>query len=269
MDFIKYHIAGKDYIYCPDKNCFDKLTKKDISSVCKRHTGIGADGIFTFYQNSLKTGIIKGFLENGENMHDLSSVSICASFELFLTAGITDLTFICENHTNFTTKTDFAAGTNEFFCTLKAHPSEGIFSQINRKTEIGTRILTITPVSLHGIYTVHFTDCKEKLNIRYLGEHISGNSLFSKKASLILSEKIRTNAFDISFYENKTGCPRPTLSAFGATALAACRSGICNYGETISVSADGNTVYVTCNSPEAVTIKCTCEKVFKGKYDLL
>ncbi len=264
MDFTKYHIAGKDYIYCPDKSDFGNLTESSILSICDRFRGVGANGIFSFYQNSLKTSIIKGFSENGECMRNFSSASICTLFELFSTAGITEHTFLSENGQKFTVQTDISAENNLFSCTIEAHTADGIFKKTNRKTEIGNRILTITPVRLHSIYTVHITDCREKLNLGYLGQHISKNSLFRKEANLILAENTDVNSFEFSFYENKTGCSRPELSAFAAVGLAACRNAICNYGDEISVTCNGNTVKVTCHNPESVTIKCTCERVFEG-----
>ena len=82
---------------------------------------------------------------------------------------------------------------------------------------------------------------------------------------MILAKATGRNSLDISYYENNTGCPRPEVSAFAAAALAACRNGISNYGEYISVTCNGNTIAVICHSPDTVTIKCSCERVFEGK----
>ena len=265
MKFTKYHIAGKAYIYCPDKTDFGILTADSILGICDGFRGAGADGIFTFCQTSSKTSLIKGFAQNGECIRNFSSASICAFFELFLTEGITEHTFTSENGQFFTVKTDFSEENPVFSCTLEDIHTNGIFGTSDRKTEIGNRILTITPVSLCEIFTVHFTSCRDKLNIAYLGQHISGNSLFGKKANMILAEPDDKNSFNISFYENNTGCPRPGLSAFAAVGLAACRNGIGKYNEEISVSYNGNTVRIICNSADSVTIKCTCERVFDGK----
>lgn len=265
MNFTKYHIAGKDYIYCPDNSNFRNLSENCILNICDRFRGAGADGIFTFCKVSAKTSLIKGFSDNGDIMRNFSSASICAIFEQFLTTGITEHTFSSENGQKFTVKSDISEENNLFFCTIEAQATDGIFRETNRKTEIGNRILTITPVRLHSIYTVHFTDCRDKLNKDYLGQHISKNSLFGKEANLILAETVGENSFDISFYENNTGCPRPAISAFGAAALAACRNGIGKYNEEISVICNGNTVKIICNSTDSVTIKCTCERVFEGK----
>lgn len=265
MEFTKYNISGKDYIFTKDKSAFEKLTKTDITTLCNRQKGIGADGIFTFYQNDTKMPAFKGFTENGEIMHDFSSASICAVFEEFCKASITKISFLPENGRNFSVKTEFSADSPEFFCELERDsPPAEIFQAVHRKTEIGNRILTITPVSLHSIYAVHFTECREKLDIKYLGEHISCNSLFKKKASLILTEQKGSDSFDISYYENMTGCPRPRISAYGAVALAACRNGYCNYEDEITVSCNSNNVFVICHSPENITIRCTCKKVFTG-----
>ncbi len=269
MDFTKYHIAGKDYIFCADETAFGNLTKTDIENLCHRQKGVGADGIFTFYQVTSKTAFLKGFAENGEIMRDFSSASICAVFELFSKGDITEYTFSAENGQKITAKTDISAEKPIFSCTFEGPSENGIFREANRKTEIGNRILTITPISLHGTHAVHFSECKKNLNLGYLGQHISENSLFRKEANMILADMTNKNTFDISFYENKTGCPRPVISALGGTALAACRNGLCRFGEEITVSCNGNTVNVICHSPKTVTVKCTCEKVFDGKTSTL
>ena len=264
MQFRKYHISGKDYIYCHDKNAFENLTKNRITGICDRHRGAGADGIFTFYQNSPKTSIIKGFSSNGECMRNSSSASICALFELFLTTGVTEHIFSSPNGDKFAAKTDISASEPVFLCKLTYPAADGIFSLENRRTEIGNRILTVTPVSLHGIYAVHFTECRDKLDIGYLGQHISRNSLFRKEGNLILAEFTDKSSLNISFYENGTGCPRPEISAFAATALAACRNGSFSFGEEIAVSCNSNTVFVTCETEEEISISCSCEMVFDG-----
>ena len=265
MHFTKYHIAGKDYIYCPDKTDFENLRENRITSICDRHKGVGADAIFTFYQISSKTSIIKGFSANGNCMQNFSSASICALFEQFSTTGVDEHSFLSENGQIFNVKADNYGENPVFSCTLADILTAGIFGSAGRKTEIGNRILTITPVSICGIYTVHFTSCRDKLNTAYLGQHISRNSLFGKRANLILAEETDVNSFDISFYENSTGCPRPEISAFAATALAACRNDICRYEDDIYVTCCDNTVNVICHTTEAVTVKCTCEKAFEGK----
>ncbi len=265
MHFVKYHISGKDYIYCPDKNAFEKLTENSIKKICHRHKGVGADGIFTFYQNSPKTSIIRGFGQNGECMQNFSSASVCALFELFLTADVTEHTFLSENGCKFAVKTGISDSQPVFFCSLTSASADGIFGTPSRKTEIGNRILSVTPVDLHGIYTVHFTECRDKLDIDYLGQHISKHSLFRKAGNLILAEYTDKDALEISFYENTTGCPRPEISAFAATALAACRNKSLNYGDRVKISCNGSTAFVTCEADNHITAECTCQKVFEGE----
>lgn len=264
MNFSKYHIAAKDYIFTEDSELLFNTDKADIIRLCDRQKGIGADGIFTTHKNNVKTSFLRGFNQNGQHMRDFSSASICAFFELFSTTTTDSYTFLSENGTKNTVKMSKQSNPTQFIFSFENIPTEGIFNQINRKTEIGNRILTITPVILQSIYTVHFSDCRDKLNLEYLGCNISKNSLFRKSANLILAQPIATNSFDINFYENKTGCHRPVLSAYAATALSACKNGICKFGDEISVFCDNNKVKVICHDTKNVTVECSCEKVFSG-----
>lgn len=264
MNFTKYHIAGKDYIFIAGENDFSRLQKNSISSLCNRHKGIGAEGIFTFNKNQGKMSLLRGFTQNGDIMQNFSSASICGFFEQFLLTTATEYTFSSESGINYTVNAIKSDSKALFGAYLKSSQTEGIFSTTNRKTEIGNRILTVTPIELISIYAVHFSDCKEKLQLSYLGHHISHNSMLKKSASLILAQETDKNTFDISFYENSTGNSRPDISAFAATALAACKNSICRFGDEISVSYSNNKVDVICFSEKNVYIKASCERVFLG-----
>jgi len=74
ISFVKYSGAGNDFILIDlSKNNFDNLSKDEISKLCKRHTGIGADGILLFAESKNNDFNVQYFNADG------STGSICGN----------------------------------------------------------------------------------------------------------------------------------------------------------------------------------------------
>ena len=261
MKFTKYFVAGKDYILINDNDSIKSAEK--IGQLCNRIKGIGADAVISSTKTAPKTRRTTIFNNEHTLSEDHSSAAICA---YYATTKATDYSV----HTFINSKNELVTVRRKsdspyiFHCNMHSVTPTEIFNCVNRKTEIGNRILTITPVYILDCFAIHFSSDKDKLGIMYLGQNISVNSLFQKQANLILAERTEKNSYKISFYENKTGCPRPTIAALASTALAACKNGYSNYNENINVSCDGVSVNATCTSDENITVECRAEKIFTG-----
>ena len=152
---------------------------------------------------------------------------------------------------------------------LHQETQDTLYKEVKRKTEIGNRILSVTPVSIFSSYGIHFSDNRKLLNLEYLGKHFSANSIFHKSANLILAEKTDANTFCIDFYENKTGCSRCSISAFASVGLAACRDGLCEYNKEITVITENASVRVTCLSHNTVKAESTVIRVCDGTLNMI
>lgn len=265
MNFIKLFTAGRDYIFLNDKNAFDKINYTDAVGLCDRKKGIGADGIFALLQKDGKNSQIKGFWCNGEIMQDFSAASICAAFVLLCEKNIKAHTFSCENRSFFTVSDRLSDNEALVSCDMGKGEFRLKYPAIKRKTQLGNRILTLTAVKLHGIHTVHFSECKDMLNLSYLGEKVSRSSLFEKSADLMLCQKNGDNLLEIDYYENSTGYPYPVPSAFSAAALCACKTGESEYDEEIRIKCKDSEVFVVCKENDDTALQCGVRKIFAGE----
>ncbi len=264
MNFTKYLIAGKDYVYIDYADKEKEGLLRQAVGLCDRVKGTGADGFFTFQQNNHKNGQISGLLQNGQIMRDFSSASICACFDAFSKTDAAGSAFSFKNAGISEVICDFAEDMTLIYCRFS--PSERSFpaDTVNRRTEIGNRILTVTPIYISGIHGVHFTECINQLDINYLGSHFSRNSLFQRQADFILAQKTDSCTYEIAFYENGTGCPRPALSSFISTALAAINTGRQKFNERISIICGGSFVSVICRNENTFEISCEVRKILEG-----
>lgn len=261
MKFIKLLVAGKDYIYIPDNKDFGTLQRKELIRLCDRRKGIGADGIVTFIKTSSKTAQIKGFLQNGKDMPDISSASLCTIFSNIFKDNTTECLNNSENKEKITLLQDKNRSDELISCDMgKALPC----TYCEKKTELGNRILTLTALNFHGTHTVHFSECADLLSINYFGKKISENSLFHKKADFTTAEKTEKNTFRLIHYENSTASPLPALSVFGTVALAAAMTGRANYNEEIKLICNTDTVYAFCKEDGSAVLQCKAEKIFEG-----
>ncbi len=265
MDFTKIFAAGQDYIFLPDRKAHETMDSSAIKLLCDRKKGIGADGIFTFWQTDDKTSQIKGFCQNGEIMQDLSTASICAAFVLFSEESIATHKFQCHDGEIFTVAERVSGDEILISCDTGKGNFDLTYPAVQRKTQLGNRILTLTALELHGIHTVHFSECKDSLNLGYLGERVSECSLFKKRADFIVAQKNEENSFDMNYYGNKKGFSSPALSCFAAMALAACKTENARYDKEIKINCNSSEIFAACKESGDTAVQCTARKVFEGK----
>ena len=266
MKFTKYYLSGYDLIFIENEKDFYRLNKDSAKLMCDRSRGVGAEGIFTIKQKEGKMHQIEGFCKNGESMRDFSSASICASFVQFLRGEACRCLSGDEKSSFFTVFESSAGNTANVCCDMGCGDFKLKYPAVDRKTQLGNRILTLTAVNLHGIHTVHFSEDKNRLNLFYLGERTSENSLFEKRADLTLAQQVEYNQFCIDYY-NKDGF-HPSHSVFASVALCACKTDRCKFNEEIEISVGQEKVFAVCEENGRVIVQCEVQKVYSGEYEI-
>ncbi len=264
MHFYKLSALGQDYIFSDDKCAFDNISESDIKHICDRIVGVGATGIFTLNQKEAKKAQIRAFCQNGEIMRDLSTASICAALGLKITTGIQESEILSENNRFFTCLSPL--GDNSFLvsCDISKSLTRACGDKIERKTELGNRILTLTPVFTSGSFAIHFSECMESLNFKYLAEKTEEVTVFGRNTSLILAEKTNINSYILSRMLEDEQYIIPYAGAFAGAALAACKTGRSNYSEEIKLTCGEYEAYAVCKEDKSVTLHTVAEIVYEG-----
>lgn len=264
MHFYKLSALGQDYIFLDGKDAFGKISELDIKHICNRTAGVGASGIFALNQKEAKKVQIRAFCKDGEIMRDLSTASICAALGAKITSGTGEAEILSENSRYFTCLSACEDGSSLISCDM-GKGTTGINSgTCERKTELGNRILTLTPVFTSGSFAIHFSECMNSLNFKYLSEKTGSLTLFGKNTSLILAEKTEMNSYVLSQMLERGNNIIPYAGAFTATALAACKTGRSTYSEEIKFTCGEYEAYTVCKEDESVILHTSAQIAYEG-----
>lgn len=264
MHFYKMSACGQDYIFIDNEKDFKGLTKETVKLLCDRVCGIGATGIFTICENGAKNTQISAFDENGEIIRDFSTASICAALGIKITKGAAAAEISCRNERYFTyisrvDREKYLVSCDIGNCRLLLNDGK-----IQRKTELGNRILTLTPISTTADYAVHFSGCVNSLNRKYLSEKTSALSLFGGKTSLLLCEEQEKNSIEmLPMYEYGKDVS-PYAGAYAAAGVAACVNGKCDFKEEIYVSCKDYGGFVIVEDDLCVTLHFNASIAYEG-----
>lgn len=65
MTFYKYHGAGNDFLIADGRDSVVELTAEQISAICDRHTGIGADGVMVLERSACQNFRMRYYNSDG------------------------------------------------------------------------------------------------------------------------------------------------------------------------------------------------------------
>ncbi len=270
MEFSKIQYAGRDYILIKSSALSKDTHLPSLAKyICNRYTGVGSSGLIILREDDYHIDV---FSHKGSTSEfDLSAAICTAAFEcnannishIKITQQGCSWDIMTEKLTDgFDVTADLGKGT---FLPDEI-PLASKNPVINRRVEVGNRILDMTALKLGNIFAVHETVFPSNLNFITLGEQITKHSLFNKKASAVFCEKKSDLNFFIRSYINGTGFVLADASAAAATALALCRTEKSEYSKEITVTSDGGEIYVLCKKNNNVLINTKASIVFTGSF---
>lgn len=268
MEFTKIQFAGRDYILTEHTQLSQSTHLPYLAvNICNRYSGAGAGGLIILRENDFSVDV---FSHKGIKADCDLSAAICAAAYLCNKNGISH-TGIKQNGIS----TDIMIQKHENGFDVTADLGKGTFLPdeiplasknpvINRRVEVGNRILSMTALRIGNTFAVHETEALSDINFIALGEQITRHSLFNKKASAVFCERKSDSSVFIRSYINGTGYVLSDVSAAAAAVLTLCRTEKTEYGRELSVSGDGGEIYVLCKKNNNVLINTKASIVFKG-----
>ncbi|MBE6717358.1 MAG: hypothetical protein E7573_10620 [Ruminococcaceae bacterium] len=268
MQFMKLISAGRDIIFIENEKEFLSLSSEAKKRLCDRIKGVGAAEIFGIREMCPKTARIDVFDKNGQYSCDGSTASICAVLGLNLIKRRNEAEMHCRNGSFFVMLNDINGKKYNVSCALGKPGKIDLQDITERRTELGNRILTLTHVHTSSDYAVHFSSCPDKLDIEYLSEKTRINSLFHKKARLLIAEEGVDNSFVLKKPWEDGEYVYPAVGAFAAVGVAACKTERSRFSEEIKVSCGGHDVYVFVKNDMSCSVHTTAEFVFCGEIQV-
>lgn len=268
MHFYKLSALGQDYIFADDEEAFFKLSREDVKLLCDRAAGVGATGIFCVYQKEAENTEIRAFYQNGDNMREMSTASICGILGLKITKGED----ACEIFSEKSRFSGCLSASDEKFSLVSCDTGKGSVSlfkdMCERKTHLGNRILTLTPVSTPDSYAVHFSGDAKSINLKYLAEKTRELTLFGKGTSLIVAEEKERNTFSLCRMLEENEYIIPFAGGFSAVAFAACKTGRSRFGDEITLYCEDYKAYAVVKEDSSVTLHTQAHMAYEGCFVL-
>lgn len=247
--FFKYHFLGNDYIIINDTFLENPLNSDEISFICDRRMGIGADGVILntnlidgadynikFYNSD---GSACGRSGNGLCIYSqwLIDQKILLSKRISVTcmAGVSDIEIFDDN----SIAVDMGP--------VSYDPIEIGIIDPNFKSSRYTLETSVGPLDACSLFngnphTVIFTDIEPALR-KKVGKEIAKHPLFKKGTNVQFITSINDTEIDIDIWERVAGYTPASGSSACAAATAALSRGLCK-GASISVNMIGGNITI-------------------------
>jgi len=272
MDFYKYHALGNDYIVIDPRKTYIELRKKNISLICSRRTGIGADGIVL--GPLLESGILKCRIFNPDG----SEAEISGN-------GIRIFARYCsESNYVFDKKFAIYSGTKKIMTELI--DDEGTYVRVNlgspsfNSTDIRARgkpreiinepftvdgnNLAITCLSLGNPHCVIPLKKISKELAEQIGPKIENHHLFPRRINVEFMRALNRRTIVLEIWERGAGYTHASGSGASAAACAAYRLGLT--GNSVKVRMPGGVLKVAIDRDLSVSITGPVASIGAGNF---
>ncbi|MFW6132103.1 MAG: diaminopimelate epimerase [Candidatus Aminicenantaceae bacterium] len=237
MKFTKVHSLGNDFLIFDQKEIKQRSNiSKLASKICKRHTGVGADGILTISVKDKIKGFVNFRIINADGTEaEISGNGLrCAAAYLYhykkidterinfiTTAGNRECNLLKKENHSYLLRVEMGIP----LFTSKDIPFDDGSSHdkiIDYPLSINQRIYPITLVSLGNPHCAIFIDrFPSRIEWHQLGREIESHPFFPKRTNIEFIRVLNRKEIDVLFWERGVG---ETLSSGSGASAAAVSS---------------------------------------------
>ena len=273
IEFSKFEGLGNDFIIIENLENDFKLNPKEITKVCNRHFGIGADGIILIEKS--KEADFKMVIYNSDG----SQAEMCGNGIRCFAKYVYDRGYFSEENI----KIEMLAGVKKV--RLNFHGSEVLGARVDMgkpsfkpqdivvlvkdieevikfPLDIGQKTIEVTCVSMGNPHCVLFVERAETAPIKTLGPLIENHQLFPNRTNVEFVEVVDSNTLKVRVWERGVG---ETL----ACGTGACASLVAAYknsfiGPRAVVNLPGGDLLVDWVEGENIYLTGPAKEVFTG-----
>jgi diaminopimelate epimerase len=268
MRFWKYQALGNDFIIVDD---LDGRAKKDeplVKGLCKRHFGVGADGVL-YLQASDKSDFGMVMMNP-----DGTEAEMCGNGSICMGRYLLDHGFVQPGKDRIRLET--RAGEVDLYplgegmrvrmppprFERERIPMKGLGECIDEDIDVGGHRVKITALSLGNPHAVVFADYSRE-KIEELAPKLESHALFPSRTNVEFVRVVSPNEIALTVYERGAGF---TL-ACGTGACASCVAGVVTnrLEPEVKVHLPGGEVKVFVG--DQLFMESTCKEVFRGEYE--
>lgn len=272
IEFTKMHGTGNDFIIIDDRKQTIKNYNELSEKMCKRHFGVGADGLIVV-KKSISYDI-KMLIYNADG----SQAPMCGNGIRCFTKYVIDNNIL--NKKNFIVET--LAGPINVKITnnknniafVEVNMGKPVFKGegipitdsngfINQEIVINNNKYNVSTVIVGNVHTIVFVDNIENININKIGNEIETHSLYSLNTNVNFCEIVDSENIKVITWERGVG--KTLACGTGASASAFISDYLYNMEDNINVHLLGGTVEISLEE-EYIYMRGPAETIFKGNY---
>lgn len=261
IPFTKMHGLGNNYIYI---NLFDfSLNNMKLADLAVRmsdpNTGIGSDGLILIGKSDVADVSMRIFNQDGSEAKNCGNGLRCVAkyaYERHLVEkkefSIETLSGIVQAKVEGLDKNEVQTITIDMGAPILKRANIPMTGEpadqpvINETVKLLDEDYTMTALSMGNPHAILFIDHIEKAPLHALGAQLSdGHSLFPDGVNIGYVEKTGENSLRYRVWERGSGITQACGTGACAAAVAAVLTGKASKGETITVTLDGGSLYIT------------------------
>jgi diaminopimelate epimerase len=265
IGFTKMHGLGNDFVVVDNFNGRIILSKKQISFLCDRHRGIGADGLILVESGKEDADCFMNYYNSNG-----SEAEMCGNGIRCVARFLKDYYLKFNNSFKIKTKDDIKEviieedDDNTFSVNMgKPFFYSGDFPEKGLEIEG----FSLDFVSMGNPHAVAFVDDMSIYDLSQVGPIIENNSNFPNKINFEIVEKKNKKEFSVKVWER--GCGITSACGTGACAVYALARKNRNADKNVIISLPGGKLYLSENIDGEIIMRGEAINVFSGIIDVI
>ncbi len=257
INFHKYHGTGNDFIMINNLDSNITFTPLDISRLCDRHFGVGADGLILL-QPSITAECFMDYYNSDGTLAEMCGNGIRCTAKFFQS----------ETYPRGELNIDTRDGIKKITCNDDDTYSVDMGKPVYLHSDFPDHSVPIENiqfefVSMGNPHAVGVVESLDNYKIESLGPIVENNKIFPNKINVELVENISDYHYKVKVWER--GCGLTLACGTGACAVYSILNNKEKFEKEISLEFPGGELFLSSNEQGHVILRGPATFVFKGE----